>query len=153
MSTLTWHLLRWSLLLQFREVRSPKCCAGIAAGGCCRCRTDWTSACASGWLSPPSRGEAWRCTSYYSRSSRLAQTRHKEKTRGHWTDLDMISESCGKRQTLSKNEYLLILTSMIYYGLLTTWSPLEICLFLCLTLPPTSFSFPELLMIKQVAQL
>lgn len=64
--------------LRSGEVRSPKCHAGTAAAGCSRCRTDWTSACVSGWLSLPSPGEAWRCTSCCSRSSRRAQTGHKE---------------------------------------------------------------------------
>lgn len=78
-SALTWHLLCCSPLLSFSEVRSPKCRAGTAAAGCSCCRTDWTSAGASGWLSPLSQGEAWRCTSYYSRSSRPARTAHKRR--------------------------------------------------------------------------
>lgn len=85
MSTLTWHPFCWSLLLLFWQVRIPKCRAGIAAAGCSRCRTDWTSAGASGWLSLPSQGEAWRCTSYYSRSSRPAQTTHQKKKKGEDT--------------------------------------------------------------------
>lgn len=67
----------------FRKVRSPKCRVGASAAGCSHCRTDWTSACASGWLSLPSPGEAWRRTSYYSRSSRHAQTVHKHKRSQH----------------------------------------------------------------------
>lgn len=76
--TPTWTLHLLLLLLPtFREVRSSNCRAGVSAAGCSHCRTDWTNACASGWLSPPSPGEAWGCTSYYSRSSRRAQTVHK----------------------------------------------------------------------------
>lgn len=78
-SALTWHLLCCAPLLSLSEVRSPKCRAGTAAAGCSRCRTDWTSAGASGWLSPLSQGEAWRCTSYYSRSSHPARTAHKRR--------------------------------------------------------------------------
>lgn len=79
-------------------VRSPDCRAGASAAGCSHCRTDCTSACASGWLSPPSPGQVWGCTSYYSRSSRHAQTAHKHTKSARATiwfsTFDVLSIQC-----------------------------------------------------------